>query len=107
MIFDTAASSTTPEIDLTREEEIDPHDPEYRQVFENLQGNILRAYRKDFTDLHLITFTARSSKVCEWVHDFAASSLTSAGEQLREESLPATAKEKLFGAFYLRFLRHP
>ncbi|HEY2292082.1 MAG TPA: hypothetical protein VGM86_15390 [Thermoanaerobaculia bacterium] len=101
MIFDTAASSTTPEIDLTREEEIDSHDPEYRQVFENLQGNILKAYGKDFTDLHLITFTARSSKVCEWVRGFAASSLTSMGEQLREESLPAQAKDKLFGAFYL------
>jgi Dyp-type peroxidase family len=101
MIFDTAASSTTSEIDLTREEEIDSQDPGYRQVFENLQGNILKAYKRDFTDLHLITFTARASKVREWIRDLAESSLTSAGEQLREDRLPEEAKRELFGSFYL------
>jgi Dyp-type peroxidase family len=96
MILDAIAPASA--IDLNREEAIDPQDSAYRPVFENLQGNILQSYSRNFTNMNLllITFTARSPKVRDWVRHFAENWLTSAGEQFREGD-----DAQLFGGFYL------
>ena len=88
--------SVAAEIDLNRNEVIDPRDPSYRGAFEKLQGNILKPHRREHMDLLLLHFTASAEKVREWVRSYSYQWVTSAGEQL-----DGCGNSGLFGGFYL------
>lgn len=84
-------------VDLTREEVIDPADPSLRPMLEDVQGNILKAYARNHTNLLLLHFTAPPKDVRDWVQAGAKDWVTSAWQQHERGREDAG----VFGCFFL------
>jgi len=63
------------------ETDIDPADPKYRQMLENLQGNILKPHGRGEEDHVFLRFTGGGDAVRAWIRRFA-DEVTSTREQL-------------------------
>jgi len=63
------------------ETDIDPSDPKYRPMLENLQGNILKPHGRGEADHLFLRFTGGRDAVRAWIRRFA-DGVTSAREQL-------------------------
>src|SRR3989441_5498476 len=61
---------------------IDPADPKYRPMLENLQGNILKAHGRKESDHLYLRFSGDRTAVKAWIREFARDEITSAKEQL-------------------------
>jgi len=82
---------------------IDPADPKYRPMLENLQGNILKAHGRKESDHLFLRFTGDRTAVRAWIRGFARDEVTSAKEQLDEAQAFRTtgARGSIFGAIGL------
>ncbi len=89
-------------IDLSLDAAIDPKDPQYAAMLENLQGNILKSHGRACVKLLSLRFTAPAAEVRSWVRSFAAHWLTSAGEQRRDaDTHRRNGMTGVFGSFFL------
>jgi Dyp-type peroxidase family len=70
-------------VDLN-ETNINPSDPKYRGMLENLQGNILKPHGRRESDHLFLRFTGDRSAVRAWIRRFASEEATSAREQLAD-----------------------
>jgi Dyp-type peroxidase family len=96
MLLDRIEATILSEIDLGRDEAIDPAEPAYRHVLERLQGNILKGHGREHMDLLLLRFTVPAEEARAWVRGYAQNWMTSAWEQLKENR-----DTGVFGALYL------
>src|SRR2546422_345765 len=82
---------------------IDPADPKYRPMLENLQGNILKGHGRKEADHLFLRFTGDRTAVKAWIHGIGRAEVTSAKEQLDEAQAFRTtgARGSIFGAIGL------
>jgi len=66
------------------ETNIDPSDPKFRPMLENLQGNVLKPHGRTESDHLLLQFTAGRQEVRTWIRRFAGEEVTSMKRQLDE-----------------------
>lgn len=73
---------------------IDQRDPQFRDFFSNLQGNILKGHGRDFTNHIFIKFdndrtgsTFKKDSAKKWIKKFAEDKITSCNAQLKENEL--------------------
>ena len=62
--------------------DIDPANPKYRGLLENLQGNILKPHGRKESDHLFLRFTGDPAAVRAWIRGFARDEVTSAREQI-------------------------
>jgi Dyp-type peroxidase family len=72
-------------VDLTKTG-IDPSDPLYKQMLNQLQGNILKSHGRKHSAHILLRFTAAPRETKQWIQNFARENLTSASQQIEEAS---------------------
>lgn len=60
---------------------IDPEDPQFQQMFANLQCNILKSHGRNFAVHIFLKFTAQPDDVKAWIRNFSEAHVTSALEQ--------------------------
>ena len=83
--------------------DIDPADPKYHRMLDNLQGNILKPHGREESDHLVLRFTGERTGLRTWVRDFARDEVTSAREQIesattfREQGTPG----RMFVNLYL------
>ncbi|MCI0336779.1 MAG: Dyp-type peroxidase [Acidobacteria bacterium] len=70
-------------IDLTKTG-IDPFDLIYKQMLNQLQGNILKPHGRDYSSHIILRFTAEARATKEWIQNFARAQLSSALQQVEE-----------------------
>ncbi len=70
-------------IDLTATG-INPFDPKYEQMLNQLQGNILKSHGRDHSAHLILRFIAEPRAVKEWIQQLARTRLTSAKQQVEE-----------------------
>jgi len=82
---------------------IDPEDPQFRQMFANLQCNILKSHGRDCAVHIFLKFTAPRDQVKAWIRNFSRTHVTSAGEQHRQTQEFKRSKTPggLVGSFFL------
>ena len=75
----------------------------YRNMLENLQGNILKGHGRDHTVHLCVGFTAEPQAVATWMRNFAKDYVTSARQQLADSSVHKrqTTHSRLFGNLFL------
>ena len=93
-------------VDLTQTY-IDPNEPKYQPMLEDLQGNILKSHERDYSAHIFIKFKADSDAARKWIRYFAQGFVTSAQKQLNDT---VTDKEsnsqgvgRLFANFFLSY----
>ena len=64
--------------------DIDPADPKYRRMLENLQANVLKPHGRKESDHLVLRFTGEADAVRLWIRGFARETVTSAWKQLEE-----------------------
>jgi Dyp-type peroxidase family len=89
-------------VDLTKTH-IDHRADTYRNMLQNLQGNILKGHGRNFSVHIFLQFKAESRIVRDWVREFAVHHVTSAQRQLKEADEFRTygVPGGLFGNFFL------
>jgi Dyp-type peroxidase family len=82
---------------------IDPEDPQFQQMFANLQCNILKSHGRDCAVHVFLKFTARSDEVKAWIRNFSNTHITSAQAQYyqSEEFKKNGTPGGLIGSFFL------
>lgn len=82
---------------------IDPEDPQFQQMFANLQCNILKSHGRDCAVHIFLNFTARPDEVKAWIKSFSNTHVTSAREQYRQSQEFKRNKTPggLVGSFFL------
>jgi len=61
---------------------IDPADPKYRRMLDNLQGNVLKPHGRKESDHLVLRFTGDPAAVRAWIRGFARDEVTSARTQI-------------------------
>jgi len=90
-------------IDLDNQEPIDPEASDYKDMMEDLQGNILKGHGRDYTVQIFLRFTQDQEVAKEWIRTFAEKYITSASRQLKEAELYRSTEIQgdLFANFFL------
>lgn len=63
---------------------IDPENPQFQQLFANLQCNILKSHGRDCAVHIFVKFTAAPAQVKAWIRNFTSTHVTSAEEQYNQ-----------------------
>ncbi len=71
---------------------IDPKDPAYQPMLENLQANILKSHARDFVRLLFLQFQADDDAVKAWINQFSRERVQSALDQQRAIEARRAAK---------------
>lgn len=82
---------------------IDPEDPQFKNLFANLQCNILKSHGRDCAVHIFLNFTGRPDEIKAWIRIFASTHVTSAQEQYRQsqEFKKNGTPGGLVGSFFL------
>jgi Dyp-type peroxidase family len=70
-------------VDLTQTN-IDPNDPKYQSLLEDLQGNILKSHERNYSAHIFVKFKSDSDVARKWISHFAEKFVTSAQQQLND-----------------------
>lgn len=87
-------------LDLTQTK-IDPNEPKYQALLEDLQGNILKSHERDYSAHIFVKFKPDADAARKWISDFAKQFVTSAKKQLDESA--GEKSEALFANFFLTY----
>lgn len=79
-------------LDLSLLQPIDRFDEHYKPLFDNIQGNIVKAHGRSHTICLLLRFTAKPRDIRQWHKQFATLCLTSASKQFED-----TRRFRLYG----------
>ena len=94
-------------MDLTQTN-IDPNDPIYQPLLEDLQGNILKSYGRDYSAHIFLKFKSDSNVAKKWIQSFAENYVTSAKKQLEQtmrfKATNCQQSSELFANFFLSSL---
>jgi Dyp-type peroxidase family len=71
---------------------IDPMDPAYQTMLENLQANILKSHARNFVRLFFLQFQAGDDAVKAWIRQFSRDRVQSAQDQQRAIAARRAAK---------------
>jgi deferrochelatase/peroxidase EfeB len=95
-------------VDLTKTR-IDHQADKYRNMLQNLQGNILKGHGRNFSVHIFLQFESDPQSVRNWVRDFAEHYVTSTQRQLKEADEFRTygVPGRLIGNFFLAEQRWP
>lgn len=69
-------------LDSREAKDVDFNLPEYREMLDNLQANILKSHGRDFARHLFVHFTATRDEVRRWIKGFVAPKVTTAAQQL-------------------------
>ncbi|WNG59958.1 Dyp-type peroxidase [Archangium gephyra] len=84
---------------------IDPADPTYKPLLDNLQGNIIKAHGRMHTASLFLRFTGTPAVVKKWISDFARQYVTSTSAQIEQAKKYRNGKDGgIFGNFFLTAL---
>lgn len=87
-------------VDLTQTK-IDPNEPKYQPLLEDLQGNILKSHERDYSAHIFVKFKPDADAARKWISDFAKEFVTSAKKQLDKSA--SQKSEALFANFFLSY----
>lgn len=92
-------------IDINQLIDIDPSDPIYRPLLEEIQGNILAGYNRQNTVLLVLTFNNNIAATKQWIGTFSNQYVTSAYAQSAEgkTGLVANFFLSMIGYMHLQF----
>ena len=92
-------------IDIDTVAEIDPNNPTYRPLLEEIQGNILTGFDRNYNAHLFLTFNNRIPAIKEWIARFAQESVTSALSQWErgKTGLAANFCLSMVGYMHLQF----
>jgi deferrochelatase/peroxidase EfeB len=86
--------------DFANIERIEPH--KYKELLDDLQGNILKGHGREQVRLLLIEFTGGKAEAREWIHAFGRGWVTSASRQTEQTvDYLARKQEALFANLFL------
>lgn len=89
-------------IDINEILEIDPSDPTYQPLLEEIQGNILKSHGRDRSRHLFLTFNSNIDAAKAWIGNFANNYVTSAMAQYQQGlSYRQTKKSTLFANIFL------
>lgn len=93
-------------VDLTQTH-IDPNDPKYQPMLEDLQGNILKSHERDYSAHIFVKFKSDPDAARKWISHFAKAFVTSAKKQLNDnvkyKENNSQGEDWLFANFFLSY----
>jgi len=84
---------------------IDPTDPIYKSLLDNLQGNVIKAHGRMHTASLFLQFTGTPAMVKKWISDFSKQYVTSTSAQIEQAKRYRNKEDGgIFGNFFLTAL---
>lgn len=90
-------------VDLTQTN-IDPKDPQYQGMLEDLQGNILKSHEKNYYAHIFIQFNREPEAAKKWIRQFTSELVSSAHQQLAEVGNSLGINSSSYSAISANFL---
>ena len=82
---------------------IDPDDPQYQPMLEDLQGNILKSHGRDYSAHIFIKFKSDPDAAKKWISNFAEDFVTSAKKQLDNSARYRRSNRQVSGGLFANF----
>lgn len=82
---------------------IDPNDPQYQPMLEDLQGNILKSHGRDYSAHIFIKFKPDLNAAKKWISNFAENFVTSAKKQLDDSARYRRNNRQVSGGLFANF----
>lgn len=89
-------------VDLTQTN-IDPNDPKYQPMLEDLQGNILKSHERDYSAHIFVKFKSDPDAARKWISQFAEKFVTSAKKQLDDSARYRESNGQVSGGLFANF----